>query len=158
MERRPQREASFLSAEVALADADEGARGAALRHVGSRRGRRARGRRELQARLRRRDHTVDRRPRDAGHRLSLPAVEVRGAPASRRRERVTDAPAGWDDAAVRSPSGHVLQSAAWARIRESQGWRAEFHQFAAPLPVALVLWRSLPAGQSLAYAPRGPIT
>lgn len=67
------------------------------------------------------------------------------------------APAGWDDAAVRSPNGHVLQSAAWANIRESQGWRAEFHQLGAPLPVALVLWRSVPAGQSLAYVPRGPI-
>ncbi|HEY8787214.1 MAG TPA: peptidoglycan bridge formation glycyltransferase FemA/FemB family protein [Candidatus Limnocylindria bacterium] len=67
------------------------------------------------------------------------------------------APAGWDDAAVRSPNGHVLQSEAWAKIREAQGWRAEFHQFGAPLPVALVLWRTLPAGQSLAYVPRGPI-
>ena len=66
-------------------------------------------------------------------------------------------PSGWDDAAVRSPVGHVLQSAAWAKVREAQGWRAEFHQFGAPLPVALVLWRSLPAGQSLAYVPRGPI-
>lgn len=69
----------------------------------------------------------------------------------------TKAPPGWDDAAVRSPHGHVLQSAAWARIREAQGWRAEFQQFGAPLPVALVLWRSLPGGQSLAYVPRGPI-
>jgi peptidoglycan pentaglycine glycine transferase (the first glycine) len=67
------------------------------------------------------------------------------------------APPGWDDAAVRSPKGHVLQSAAWAEIREAQGWRAEFHKLGAPLPVALVLWRSLPAGQSLAYVPRGPI-
>jgi peptidoglycan pentaglycine glycine transferase (the first glycine) len=77
------------------------------------------------------------------------------------------APPGWDDAAVRSPNGHVLQSAAWAKIREAQGWRPEFHQFGgvpAPLgaptpalPVALVLWRSLPAGQSLAYVPRGPV-
>jgi len=77
------------------------------------------------------------------------------------------APPGWDDAAVRSPTGHVLQSAAWARIREAQGWRAEFHQLGgapapsgAPtpaLPLALVLWRSLPAGQCLAYVPRGPI-
>ncbi len=67
------------------------------------------------------------------------------------------APPGWDDAAVRSPTGHVLQSAAWAQIRETQGWRAEFHQLGAPLPAALVLWRSLPAGQSLAYVPRGPI-
>jgi peptidoglycan pentaglycine glycine transferase (the first glycine) len=77
------------------------------------------------------------------------------------------APSGWDDAAVRSPNGHVLQSAAWAKIRENQGWQAEFHQFggapapsgapAPALPLALVLWRSLPAGQSLAYVPRGPI-
>jgi peptidoglycan pentaglycine glycine transferase (the first glycine) len=60
-----------------------------------------------------------------------------------------------------------MQSAGWAKIRRAQGWRAEFHQFggapapsgaATPaLPVALVLWRSLPAGQSLAYVPRGPI-
>jgi peptidoglycan pentaglycine glycine transferase (the first glycine) len=80
---------------------------------------------------------------------------------------VTPAPPGWDDAAVRSPGGHVLQSAAWAKIREAQGWTPEFHQLgeaSAPsgapppaLPLALVLWRSLPAGQSLAYVPRGPI-
>ena len=67
------------------------------------------------------------------------------------------APPGWDEAAVRSPGGHVLQSAAWASIREAQGWRAEFHQLGSPLPAALVLWRSLPAGQSIAYVPRGPI-
>src|SRR5207247_1088874 len=85
--------------------------------------------------------SVDRRARDAGHRIPLPAVEVRRAPASRRGERVSDAgvgapdgagaPTGWDDAAVRSPGGHVLQSAAWAKIREAQGWRAEFHQLRA---------------------------
>jgi lipid II:glycine glycyltransferase (peptidoglycan interpeptide bridge formation enzyme) len=50
-----------------------------------------------------------------------------------------------------------MQSAAWAGIREAQGWRAEFRRFGSPLPVALVLWRSLPAGQSIAYVPRGPI-
>lgn len=71
---------------------------------------------------------------------------------------MTEAPSGWDEAAVRSPTGHVMQSAAWASIREAQGWRAEFHQLGSPaLPVALVLWRSLPAGQSIAYVPRGPI-
>ena len=70
---------------------------------------------------------------------------------------MSEAPPGWDDAAVRSPGGHVLQSAAWAKIREAQGWRAEFHQLGAPLPAALVLWRSLPAGRSIAYVPRGPI-
>jgi peptidoglycan pentaglycine glycine transferase (the first glycine) len=70
---------------------------------------------------------------------------------------VTESPPGWDDAAVRSPNGHVLQSAAWARIREEQGWRAEFCRFGDPLPVALVLWRALPLGRRLAYVPRGPI-
>src|SRR5256886_3195219 len=109
---------------------------------------------------------MGRRARDPGHERAVPAVAFRRA-APPRSDRVTEAPPGWDDAAVRSPGGHVLQSAAWAKIRESQGWRAEFHQFggapapsgapAPALPVALILWRSLPAGQSLAYVPRGPI-
>ena len=58
---------------------------------------------------------------------------------------------------MRSPTGHVLQSAAWAEIREAQGWRAEFLRFGDALPCALVLWRPLPAGRALAYVPRGPI-
>lgn len=58
---------------------------------------------------------------------------------------------------MRSPAGHVLQSAAWAEIREAQGWRAEFLRFGDALPCALVLWRPLPAGRALAYVPRGPI-
>jgi len=66
-------------------------------------------------------------------------------------------PPGWDDAAVRSAGGHVLQSSAWARIREAQGWRAEFVRIGDPLPVALVLWRSVPLFGAMAYAPRGPI-
>lgn len=70
---------------------------------------------------------------------------------------MTRAPAGWDDAAVRSAGGHVLQSSAWAEIREAQGWRAEFHRIGEPLPVALVLWRALPGGLCVGYIPRGPI-
>ena len=67
------------------------------------------------------------------------------------------APEGWDDAAVRSPSGHVLQSSTWARIRESQGWKPEFVRFTnAPLPCALILW-SPSSFTSFAYVPRGPI-
>src|SRR5439155_23076552 len=101
-------------------------------------------------RIWRRDHSVDRGARNAGDRIPFPALEVRRASAARRRERVTEAgagaPAGWDDAAVRSACGHVLQSGAGARIREAQGWGAEFHRLGTPLPVALVLWRSLPAG------------
>jgi len=68
-----------------------------------------------------------------------------------------DAPSGWDDAAARSPGGCVLQSSAWARIREAQGWRAEYVRVGDPLPVALVLWRTVPALGRIGYAPRGPI-
>lgn len=68
-----------------------------------------------------------------------------------------ETPAGWDDIAVRSAGGHALQSSAWARIRESQGWRAEFVRIGDPLPVALVLWRDALPGRPIAYVPRGPI-
>lgn len=67
------------------------------------------------------------------------------------------APAGWDDAAARSPWGHVLQSSVWASERERQGWRAEYVRIGDPLPVALVLWKDAPLGQRIAYVPRGPI-
>lgn len=67
------------------------------------------------------------------------------------------APTGWDDAAARSAGGHVLQSSAWARIREQQGWRAEYVRLGDPLPVALVLWRNVPFFGPFAYVPRGPI-
>ena len=71
---------------------------------------------------------------------------------------MTDAPAGWDDAAVRSPGGHALQSSAWARVREAQGWRAEYVQVGDPLPAALILWRTATLGRRVGYVPRGPIT
>ncbi len=70
---------------------------------------------------------------------------------------MTDAPRGWDDAAARSPWGHVLQSSVWAAVRERQGWRAEYVRIGDPLPVALVLWKDAFAGQRIAYVPRGPI-
>lgn len=66
-----------------------------------------------------------------------------------------NAPEGWDDRAVRAPGGHVMQSAAWARIREAQGWRATF--LSSPTAVALLLSRPLPLGGRFAYAPRGPV-
>jgi lipid II:glycine glycyltransferase (peptidoglycan interpeptide bridge formation enzyme) len=68
-----------------------------------------------------------------------------------------EAPRGWDDAAARSPWGHVLQSSVWAAVRERQGWRAEYVRVGDELPVALVLWKETVAGQRIAYAPRGPI-
>jgi peptidoglycan pentaglycine glycine transferase (the first glycine) len=66
-------------------------------------------------------------------------------------------PRGWDDAAVRSPWGHVMQSTVWAALRERQGWRAEYVRVGDELPLALVLWRDALAGQRIGYVPRGPI-
>ena len=67
-------------------------------------------------------------------------------------------PQDWDTAAVRSPGGHVMQSTAWAQIKEQQGWAAEYLRLGeAPLPCALVLWRRLPGGFRFGYSPRGPV-
>jgi lipid II:glycine glycyltransferase (peptidoglycan interpeptide bridge formation enzyme) len=68
-----------------------------------------------------------------------------------------DAPRGWDDAAARSPWGHVMQSSVWAAVRERQGWRPEYVRIGDALPLALVLWRDALGGQRIAYVPRGPI-
>lgn len=68
-----------------------------------------------------------------------------------------EAPRGWDDAATRSPWGHVMQSSVWATVRERQGWRPEYLRVGDELPVALVLWRDATLGQRIAYVPRGPI-
>jgi peptidoglycan pentaglycine glycine transferase (the first glycine) len=68
-----------------------------------------------------------------------------------------EAPRGWDDAAARSPWGHVMQSSFWGAVRERQGWHAEYVRIGEALPAALVLWRDAPLGQRIGYVPRGPI-
>ena len=68
---------------------------------------------------------------------------------------MTDAPLAWDGAAAQGPGGHVMQSSAWAAIRERQGWTAEFLRPAGAH--ALVLWRPLPGGLRFGYCPRGPV-
>jgi lipid II:glycine glycyltransferase (peptidoglycan interpeptide bridge formation enzyme) len=55
----------------------------------------------------------------------------------------------------RHPDAHLLQTAAWGRLKTAFGWRAEFLQTADS--GALVLFRPLPLGYSIAYIPRGPI-
>ncbi len=70
---------------------------------------------------------------------------------------MVQAPVGWDDAALRSPAGHALQSSAWASVRAAQGWRPEFVRIGDPLPLALVLWRDALPGRPIGYVPRGPI-
>lgn len=68
---------------------------------------------------------------------------------------MTNVPVAWDDVAARGPGGHVMQSSAWAAIRERQGWTAEYLRPAGAH--ALVLWRPLPGGLRFGYCPRGPI-
>ena len=69
-----------------------------------------------------------------------------------------EAPDGWDAAAARSAAGQVMQSTAWARIKEQQGWQAEYLRLGtAPLPCALILWRMTPGGFRFGYVPRGPV-
>ena len=68
---------------------------------------------------------------------------------------MTDAPEAWDSVAAHGPGGHVMQSSAWAAIRERQGWTVEFLRPAGAH--ALVLWRPLPGGMRFGYCPRGPV-
>jgi lipid II:glycine glycyltransferase (peptidoglycan interpeptide bridge formation enzyme) len=61
----------------------------------------------------------------------------------------------WDGFVRAHPHGHILQTSAWGRLKSAFGWRAE------PVRVgdsgALVLFRPLPLGWTLAYVPRGPL-
>ena len=54
------------------------------------------------------------------------------------------------------PAGHLLQTTPWGRLKSEFGWAAEV---VAPTAAAgaLVLYRRLPLGLSLAYVPRGPV-
>src|SRR5438477_5141383 len=142
---------------MAFAAGHEAAGSGAVRHVGlvRARGRRARRDRELQARLRRRGRDLDRRVRPSGRRAALSALADRRPPPPRCVRAMTDAPAGWDEGAARGPGGHVMQSSAWAALREAQGWRAEYLRPAGAH--ALVLWRPLPGGMRFGYCPRGPV-
>jgi len=56
---------------------------------------------------------------------------------------------------TRHPDAHLLQTAAWARLKSSFGWRAEAVHSGDD--GAMVLFRPLPLGFSIAYIPRGPV-
>jgi peptidoglycan pentaglycine glycine transferase (the first glycine) len=56
---------------------------------------------------------------------------------------------------ARHPDAHLLQTAAWARLKSAFGWQAETVQ--SEDSGALVLFRSLPFGFSVGYLPRGPL-
>lgn len=57
--------------------------------------------------------------------------------------------------ASRHPDAHLLQTAAWARLKSAFGWQAEILQ--AEESGAIILFRPLPLGFSIAYLPRGPV-
>jgi peptidoglycan pentaglycine glycine transferase (the first glycine) len=54
-----------------------------------------------------------------------------------------------------NPDAHLLQTAAWGRLKSAFGWHAECVQAGAA--GALVLFRRLPFGYTAAYMPRGPV-
>ena len=55
----------------------------------------------------------------------------------------------------RRPDAHLLQTAAWARLKSAFGWQAEVLQSGDS--GGLILFRPLPLGFSIAYIPRGPV-
>jgi peptidoglycan pentaglycine glycine transferase (the first glycine) len=62
--------------------------------------------------------------------------------------------AGWEAFIQAHPEGHLLQTAAWGRLKTDYGWQAQGVQAGAA--GALVLFRSV-RGLTLAYVPRGPL-
>jgi lipid II:glycine glycyltransferase (peptidoglycan interpeptide bridge formation enzyme) len=72
------------------------------------------------------------------------------------------ADAEWDAFVASHPHGHLLQTAAWGELKSAFGWTATVVSVpgatgGAPTAGALVLFRRLPLGLSLAYVPRGPV-
>ncbi len=53
------------------------------------------------------------------------------------------------------PNAHLLQLPEWAEFKSHFGWQSQV--FCSPTARAQVLFRSLPAGFSIAYLPKGPL-
>jgi len=66
----------------------------------------------------------------------------------------------WDRFVDRADGGHHVQTAAWGRVKSSQGWRAQriiLRRNGAILGGCQLLLRRLPVGGAIAFAPRGPV-
>lgn len=61
----------------------------------------------------------------------------------------------WEAFVAAHPHGHILQTPAWGQLKSDFGWQAETVRSGES--GALVLFRQLPLGQTLAYVPRGPL-
>lgn len=53
------------------------------------------------------------------------------------------------------PEAHLLQLSEWAEFKSHFGWQSRI--FSSQFAAAQVLFRSLPAGYSIAYLPKGPL-
>lgn len=64
-------------------------------------------------------------------------------------------PEAWDEFLSERPGAHLLQTRSWGELKSAFGWRAFY--LAEGKTGALVLFRPLLFGKSLAYIPRGPL-
>lgn len=70
------------------------------------------------------------------------------------------AEADWNAFVAGHPDGHLLQTSQWAELKRPFGWQAERVALTGEGRIvagAQVLFRRLPWGQTLAYAPKGPL-
>lgn len=64
-------------------------------------------------------------------------------------------PEAWDHFIEDHPETHILQTSAWGKLKSDFGWTPKYLRKGEV--GALVLFRRLPLGFSVAYIPRGPI-
>lgn len=64
-------------------------------------------------------------------------------------------PQAWDQFISEHPDAHILQTSAWGEFKSAFGWTPLL--FSEGNLGAMVLFRRLPLGLSIAYIPRGPV-
>ena len=66
----------------------------------------------------------------------------------------------WDALLADCPSAHILQSSAWGKLKAAFGWECLrlISERAEQRVGAQLLFRSLPAGWTVAYIPKGPVS
>ena len=61
----------------------------------------------------------------------------------------------WQNYLESHPQAHLLQTETWGKLKDGYGWSHE--QILAGQAGALILYRRLPMGLTLAYVPKGPV-